>query len=119
MPTAVVLHPSDAEGVDTLKVNAEVNKFGSIDLRPGRPLWGMSRVTSEACPVGTATVADWRYAALFDRDRLDRPRHRRRRLRAEHRPRPVREPGRIRRHQAERVRRGRFGVADRPWAGRS
>jgi HK97 family phage major capsid protein len=69
-PTAVVLHPTDAEQLDLIKVNGETGHyirepFGS----PGpRVVWGLPIVESDAIPENTGLVGDFRKAVLFDRE---------------------------------------------------
>jgi HK97 family phage major capsid protein len=75
-PTAVLLNPQDTERIDLLKVNNEANAFvggalipgggGPFGTNPGT-VWGMPIVESEAVPVNTGLVGDFRRAILFDR----------------------------------------------------
>jgi HK97 family phage major capsid protein len=67
--TTVLLNPEDSERIDLLKGNDEVNRFVAGPpwaMTPGT-LWGLPIVESEALPVGTALVGDFRRAVLFDR----------------------------------------------------
>lgn len=70
-PTAIVMHPTDAQNVDLLKVNNEANHFavGSpYGANPGgTSLWGLPRVVSDAVAAGVVLVGDFRRAVLFDR----------------------------------------------------
>lgn len=66
-PTAYVMHPADWEAIDLLQDNEARYYFGG-PARLGQPtLWGLPVVESEAVPQGTAYVADWRKAVLWDR----------------------------------------------------
>jgi HK97 family phage major capsid protein len=69
-PTAVVLHPTDAQKVDLLKVNAEVNHFVRDPFAPAglMVVYGMPVVETTAMPAGTGLVGDFRKAILFDRE---------------------------------------------------
>jgi HK97 family phage major capsid protein len=75
--TAVLLNPEDTERIDLLKINNEANHFvggalipgggGSFGTSPGT-VWGLPIVESEAVPVNTGLVGDFRRAILFDRE---------------------------------------------------
>ncbi len=66
-PTAYVMNPLDWEKVDLLQDNEARYYFGG-PRDVGQPrLWGLPVVESEAMPEGTAVVADWRLAVLWDR----------------------------------------------------
>jgi Phage capsid family. len=66
-PTAYVMHPADWEAIDLMQDNEARYYFGG-PARLGQPtLWGLPVVESEAVPQGTAYVADWRKAVLWDR----------------------------------------------------
>lgn len=68
MPSAWVLHPSDWEAIDLLTDNEERYYFGG-PLNLGTPrLWGVPVVQSEAMTQGTAMLADWSFAVLWDRE---------------------------------------------------
>jgi HK97 family phage major capsid protein len=68
-PNAVVIHPNDSEKIDLLEKNNEDNFFVSDPFSAAvRPLWGMSRVVSDAMPEGTAVVGDFSRCTLFDRE---------------------------------------------------
>jgi HK97 family phage major capsid protein len=72
-PTAVLLNPADAEKVDKLKINSEVNHFISPPFGPSaqRVLWGMAVVETSAVPAGTGLAGDFRKAVLFDREDVE------------------------------------------------
>ena len=71
-PTAVVLNPFDGEQMDLAKVNEEVNRFvGDPYSAALRPLWGMTRLITDAVPQGTALVGDFSRAVLFDREQVN------------------------------------------------
>lgn len=66
-PTAWVFHPADWETVDLLQDG--VNQFywgGPLQQGPPR-LWGVPVVQSQAKAQGSAILADWRKAVLWDR----------------------------------------------------
>jgi HK97 family phage major capsid protein len=66
-PTAYVIHPNDWEDLDLLTDNEERYYFGG-PVGVGVPrLWGVPVVESEAMTEGTAMLADWRLAVLWDR----------------------------------------------------
>jgi HK97 family phage major capsid protein len=67
-PTAVALHPTDDEGLDLAK-DSQNRYYGNGPFGTGpSTIWGLPRVVTEAVPVGNAIVADWRFAALWDRE---------------------------------------------------
>jgi HK97 family phage major capsid protein len=71
-PTAVVLNPNDNETLDLVKVNDEANRFVANPYTSAQPpLWGMTRVVTDAVPAGTAIVGDWTRAVLFDRNQTN------------------------------------------------
>lgn len=66
-PTAWVMHPTDWESIDLLQDNEARYYYGG-PANLGQPrLWGLPVVESEGMTVGTAVVADWRMAILWDR----------------------------------------------------
>jgi HK97 family phage major capsid protein len=70
-PNAVVLHPQDSAEIDLIKINNEMAHFagpGPFAGLQNPPIWGLQRVESEALPVGTALVGDFRRAILWDRE---------------------------------------------------
>jgi HK97 family phage major capsid protein len=68
IPTAYAMNPADWEAIDLLQDN-EARYFFGGPARLGTPtLWGLPVVESEAVPAGTAYVADWRKAVLWDRE---------------------------------------------------
>lgn len=67
-PTAYAFNPIDNERIDLLKNDNGDFYFGGPTSNPSAPLWGLPRVESEAIPEGTAIVADWRQAVLWDRE---------------------------------------------------
>jgi hypothetical protein len=67
-PTAVAIHPSDDEALDLAK-DTQNRYYGNGPFGTGpSTIWGLPRVVTEAVPVGWAYVADWRFAALWDRE---------------------------------------------------
>lgn len=71
MATAYVLHPTDWETLD-LTQDAEDRYYFGGPMVMGTPrLWGLPVVESEAITVGTGLVADWRMAALWDREQAN------------------------------------------------
>lgn len=67
-PSAYVMHPMDWEAIDLLRDN-EGRFYWGGPTRLGMPmLWGLPVVESESVPQGTAYVADWRMATLWDRE---------------------------------------------------
>lgn len=68
-PTAVVLHPTDSQNLDLLKVNAEANRFVTdpFNYNPNSPIWGLPRVVTDGITAGTYCVGDFRRAVLFNR----------------------------------------------------
>lgn len=68
MPTAFVMHPLDWEAFD-LSQDAEDRYYFGGPMVMGTPrLWGLPVIESEGMPVGTAMVADFRLAVLWDRE---------------------------------------------------
>jgi HK97 family phage major capsid protein len=69
IPNGAVLHPNDAEKVDTLKATGSGEYFGGGPFgSPGqRTVWGLPIVESDVVPDGTAVVGDFRRAVLFER----------------------------------------------------
>jgi HK97 family phage major capsid protein len=66
-PTAWVMHPTDWQSFDLL-VDAESRYYFGGPMVMGTPrLWGLPVVESENKTAGYAIVADWRLAALWDR----------------------------------------------------
>jgi HK97 family phage major capsid protein len=66
-PTAWVMHPTDWQSFDLL-VDAESRYYFGGPMVMGTPrLWGLPVVESENKTAGHAIVADWRLAALWDR----------------------------------------------------
>ena len=66
--TAVALNPIDDEALD-LATDDNNRYYGSGPFGTGpSTIWGRPRAVSEAIPAGTAIVADWRFAALWDRE---------------------------------------------------
>lgn len=65
--TAVALNPVDDEALD-LATDTTDRFFGAGPFGTGpSTIWGRPRIVTEAVPAGTAIVADWRFAALWDR----------------------------------------------------
>jgi HK97 family phage major capsid protein len=73
VPNGIGLNPVDVETVDLARTNtggANTGQYmgmGPFAMGP-RTLWGVPIVESEAVPAGTAVVADWRKAVLWDRE---------------------------------------------------
>lgn len=68
VPNGVGLNPSDVETVDLARdANDRFYGAGPFTMGP-RTLWGVPIVESESIPAGTAVVADWRKAVLWDRE---------------------------------------------------
>lgn len=71
VPTAYVIHPNDVEDLDLLTDNEERYYFGG-PVGVGVPrLWGVPIVESEAMTEGTAMVAQWDLALLWDREQTN------------------------------------------------
>ena len=68
--TALVINPVDSEQLDILKASTAGTYFsgGPYVADTVTPVWGLTRVESEAVPEGTAVVGDFRRAILFDRE---------------------------------------------------
>lgn len=66
-PTAWVMHPTDWEAFDLLKDGEDRYYFGGPTVLGTPRLWGLPVVESEANAAGFALVADFRLAALWDR----------------------------------------------------
>lgn len=66
--TAYVLSPADNEKFDLLTNGNGDFYFGAPQGNQVQTLWGLPRIESEAMPEGTAIVADWRQAILYDRE---------------------------------------------------
>lgn len=68
-PTALVLHPQDAEAFDLLRESGSTGGFllGDPSGTGASSLWSIPRVPSVAVPVGTAILADWKQAQLVVR----------------------------------------------------
>ena len=68
--SAIVLHPEDDEAIDLLSGSNTDFLFGGPVGASTPTIWGVRRVVSEAVPQGTAIVADWSAAVLFERQAL-------------------------------------------------
>lgn len=68
-PTALVLHPTDAERLDLLREGVDSGKYllGDPAAEAVRTLWTIPRVTSLAVAAGTAVLGDWAAAKLVTR----------------------------------------------------
>lgn len=66
-PTAYVMHPNDWEDIDLLQDNEARYYFGGPSVIGNPRLWGLPVIESEGMTEGTAVVADWRMAVLWDR----------------------------------------------------
>lgn len=73
-PTAYVLNPEDNERFDLLRdgsggsENSGAFLFGGPAQMGVQTLWGLPRIESEAVPVGTGLLANWKMAVLWDRE---------------------------------------------------
>jgi HK97 family phage major capsid protein len=66
-PTAWVFNPTDWETIDLLQDNEARYYYGG-PMQLGNPtLWGLPVVESEGMTQGTAVVADWKMAVLWNR----------------------------------------------------
>jgi len=68
-----LLNPADVEAMDLLKDNeGRFYRGGPVGTIAGNgnvaPLWDLPVIESEAVPVGTGYVGDWRKAILWDRE---------------------------------------------------
>jgi HK97 family phage major capsid protein len=71
--TAVVLNPTDAEKLDTLKATGTGNYLGSGPYAgptapPSQAIWGVPTAVTDAIPEGTALVGDFNKAVIWDRE---------------------------------------------------
>lgn len=68
-PTALVLHPTDAERLDLLREGVDSGKYllGDPAAEAVRTLWTIPRVTSVAVAAGTAVLGDWSTAQVVTR----------------------------------------------------
>lgn len=66
-PSAYVMNPLDWETIDLSQTNQGLYYFGGPQVMGNPRLWGVPVVESEAVPQGTAIIADWHYAVLWDR----------------------------------------------------
>lgn len=66
-PTAYVMHPNDWQAFDLLKDGEDRYYFGGPSVIGNPRLWGLPVVESEASTEGEAHVANWRFAALWQR----------------------------------------------------
>lgn len=67
-PTAYVLHPNDWQTIDLLQDNEARYFFGGPSVLGTPRLWGLPVVENEAAGEGTGLVADFRRAAVWDRE---------------------------------------------------
>jgi HK97 family phage major capsid protein len=69
-PTALVLHPEDAEAFDLLRESGSSGGFllGDPSGKGASSLWSIPRVPSVAVPVGTAILGDWQQAEIVVRE---------------------------------------------------
>lgn len=67
-PNAWVMNPADAETIDLLKDGENRYYYGGPQAIGPRTLWGRPIVESEAQPAGTALLADWSKAVIWDRE---------------------------------------------------
>lgn len=68
IPTAYAMNPADWETFDLLQDNEQRYYYGGPQDMATPRLWGLPVVESEAVPAGTAILANWRYAILWDRE---------------------------------------------------
>jgi HK97 family phage major capsid protein len=66
-PTAYVMHPNDWQAFDLLLDGENRYYFGGPSVIGAPRLWGLPVVESEASTEGEAHVANWRFAALWQR----------------------------------------------------
>lgn len=67
-PTAVGINPADDEALDLLQDgNSRYYGGGPFGTGPST-IWGLPRLVTESVPAGTAVVADWKQAVLWDRE---------------------------------------------------
>lgn len=67
-PNAVGLNPADDEALDLLQ-DGNNRYYGSGPFNTGpNTIWGLPRLVTESIPAGTAIVADWKQAVLWDRE---------------------------------------------------
>jgi HK97 family phage major capsid protein len=71
VPTAYLMHPNDWEDIDLLQDNEARYYAGGPFAPMGPRLWGLPVVESEACTEGTAYLADFRLAVLWDREQAN------------------------------------------------
>lgn len=67
-PTAWLLNPEDWETIDLLTDSDGRYFFGGPTRMGIKSLWGLTVVESETVPQGTGLLADWKKAALWDRE---------------------------------------------------
>lgn len=67
-PTGYLMHPTDWETIDLLQDNEARYYFGGPSAIGAPRLWGLPVAESEANTAGFALVADFRLAALWDRE---------------------------------------------------
>lgn len=67
-PLAYVMNPVDWEAYDLSVDNEERYYFGGPAILGVPKLWGLPVVECDAVPVGSALVADWRLATLWDQE---------------------------------------------------
>jgi HK97 family phage major capsid protein len=72
IPSAFLVNPMDAERIDlTIDANQRFYFGGPYQSDAIRPLWGLPVIECETLPEGTAYVADWRRAILWDREQAN------------------------------------------------
>lgn len=70
-PTGVAMNPQDLEAVERLKDSTYQFLGAGPFATQYTTVWGMSLVESQGVPAGTAVVADWRRAVLWDRESIN------------------------------------------------
>ena len=67
-PTAVVLHPEDAEAIDLAQDGESRYYYGGPQSIGQRTVWGVPVVESESQAAGTALMGDFSKAVIWDRE---------------------------------------------------
>lgn len=67
-PNAWVMNPADAETIDLLKDGENRYYYGGPQMLGPRTLWGRPIIESESQASGTALLADWNKAVIWDRE---------------------------------------------------
>lgn len=68
----VVIHPLDRERLDEVSdLNGQFYGGGPFGSNDTTTLWGLPVIENESMAEGTAWVADWRWAVLYDREQAN------------------------------------------------